>query len=246
MCLLSHHTKHVTDIVSFFHGNASEAGRAYVMFDYDTIGMKHIVKRMGTSDDVTVFNVLQPYASDPTRRLMVIACLAKTECGLYLDLDVWLHNHSKWSTYMRGAIVIDCRTGMRMYALSICTVREDTPTVDTNDEPSMWHRKGYLATETQHGTVTTQFMGVTKGDPNWGDLRSDLTRMIIHLIREQGITQGHDTLYFRNRRTYHDHTGLILFTNQLHQIRREGEVAFIEIPSGIGMVFVLSAIGWRQ
>lgn len=186
------------------------------MFDYGRTGMKHVVQITGTPEDVTACIALHPDAGAPTRSMLGITCIAMSACVLYIDIDIWLHNPRNWCNYMRGATVIACHTGMCKYAPSMCTISEDTTTYDTISAPPMWRNQGCIGAETPHGTVTTTIMGAIKGDPSWDDLRTALTRRDLHIDREHVIGHGLDTLYFRNRLTYHYHIGLVVFTNHLH------------------------------
>ena len=58
--------------------------------------MKHIVTRMGTPEDITVYNALGPEACAATRIILEFACVANTEGGIFLELDVWLFRHRNW------------------------------------------------------------------------------------------------------------------------------------------------------
>lgn len=168
-----------------------------------------------------------------------MACLAKAEGGIWLDLDVWRFRHRNWQHTMRGATLIACHTGLNKYAPSMFTVCQDLePQLDLY-EPSYFDAFEHhvLGTSSQQGIVTTTFMGVTKGDPIWDNLRTELASRVIQIFRNEQHAVETGTLSYRPRFTEHAHIDLIFLTNPLNQRWIPADATFIDRPTKIGIVF---------
>lgn len=59
------HEHIVAYVASFFQVHASEEGPVYAIYDYGHNGKTHLVTAMGSSEDLTVDNALQPGSGAP-------------------------------------------------------------------------------------------------------------------------------------------------------------------------------------
>lgn len=182
----------------------------------------------------TVYNALHLEARAHTRAILDIACTSMSEGGLYAGVDIWLHAHIRLSPYMKtGTHGIACHTGLRKYGQAMSTARCGCGW----DHVKPGQYRHTYGTTTPHRTVTTQFMGVTKGDPNWGHSREEVTHRSIDHMRNGYRPEGRRTRYWEIWVSCHQPFGLNYITHQLHQIWLEGHVAFMERPSLAGLGF---------
>lgn len=97
---------------------------------------------------------------------MICAALLRQTEEASLILGYALFSHDNWHQTMRGSTVIACHTGVQTHAPSAATCyysAEPEVGVYTLDVLGQDYGNN-LGTHTHHGTVTTQFMGVTHGD----------------------------------------------------------------------------------
>lgn len=190
----------------------------------------------GHPEYITIYNALEPNACASNKSIYEICCLAKAEGGIDFDIGVWLFNPDNWNQTSRGATAIACHTGVHTYAPSAATCYYSTePEVDVYIPDVLGHYYGNnLGPHTHHGTVTTQFMGVTHGDPNWDDLEDELTARLLKARRQHNpLDTG--SLFYPSRLMNNAHRGLTFLTNQLYQLWDRSDTSFILRPSLIGM-----------
>lgn len=182
------HPHRVADIVSFFQFHAPEEGPAYVTIDYGRPGVKRLVQAVGIDTDCTTYQALHPVACANTKARLDIACTSRSEGGLYVDIGIWCHSHRSWAQTMQGSYDLACHTGLRQYTQAMATYIYGCHWNAIDDKP--WESAHTDGTTSGHGTVTTQHMGVTQGDPNWDPIRQDVQRRAIYHVMNGQIPEG--------------------------------------------------------